>query len=155
MITISIKCILTLLTRLHISLVFYVRSHFFFSNSNHTRIDFNTPHHHFYFLHNLWLILKSKAIIHMSTFNLQPYAINSFVRCSPCWQFNCWSLLDSYCLLGTLFMGVFIGSNVVSFRIWLYQNAFAITMISLVVMIAMMIVSICKPNGTCVLYLLL
>lgn len=37
-------------------------------------------------------------------------------------------------------------SNVVSFRIWLYENSFFIFMISLIVMIGMMVISMCKPQ---------
>ena len=45
------------------------------------------------------------------------------------------------------FNSPFTYSNVASFRIWLYRNAFTISMFSLIVMVGMMVISICMPQS--------
>lgn len=45
------------------------------------------------------------------------------------------------------FDSLFTHSNVASFRLWLYRNAFTISMFSLIVMIGMMVISICMPQS--------
>ena len=45
------------------------------------------------------------------------------------------------------FNSLFTHSNVESFRIWLYRNAFTISMFSLIVMIDMMVISMCMPQS--------
>ncbi|CBK20852.2 uncharacterized protein [Blastocystis hominis] len=42
---------------------------------------------------------------------------------------------------------VLLACNVASFRLWLYRNAFTISMFSLIVMIGMMVISICMPQS--------